>query len=87
MIRDAIRTRAENPIDLPDYPLEPIEEPDIGGFLQRNSRMHIDASGVLQVNNSDLSSVDFKDRSQLEAWIWIHYQSHRDLENKLGIGS
>lgn len=87
MIREAIRTREENPIDLPDYPLEPMEQAEIGGFLQRNQRMHVDFNGVLQLTNVDLSSVDFTDPEQLATWIYLHWSNHRDAEAALGIGS
>lgn len=87
LILYALRTRAENPIDLPDYPLEPLEESTMGDFLQRNQRMHIDFNGVLQLENVDLSSVDFSDPAQLETWIWLHFLSHKNAEAALGIGS
>lgn len=87
LILYALRTRAENPIDLPDYPLEPLEESTMGDFLQRNQRMHVDFNGVLQLDNVDLSSVDFSDPAQLETWIYLHWRAHQSAESALGIGS
>lgn len=87
LILYTLRTRAENPIDLPDYPLEPLEESTMGDFLQRNQRMHVDFNGVLQLDNVDLSSVDFSDPAQLETWTWLHFLSHRNAEAALGVSS
>lgn len=82
-IREAVQ--AKHGVKLADYPIDPITEDDIAGFLQRNSQMHIDFDGVLNLQSNDLLDVDFTDPEQRSAWVFAHYQEHYDAELKLGI--
>lgn len=82
-IRQAIQS-TKNTM-LPDYQLEPIFQQDLQGWLQRNSQMHQDFSGVLGVESFDLLDVDFKDEKSIQAWAYLHYQAHYNAEAALGI--
>ena len=85
LIRQAILA-ADN-INLPDYPLYPIVREDIGGFLQRNSQMHLDFNSVLGQQSINLQDVDFNDANQTEAWMFLHFQEHRTAAIALGFDS
>lgn len=84
-IRTAIKTQFET--DLPEYVLDPIEPADFAGFLERNQQAHYEANAVADVFSVNLGGVDPSDEAQLRQWIWLHYTAHRNLEQRLGIGS
>jgi hypothetical protein len=69
--------------NLPDYPLDPIDLDRVQDFLQWNQQAHDDVNGVLQTQASDLQFVDIKNKSQLEAWIYLHRREHETWSDKL----
>jgi hypothetical protein len=81
-IRNAIDARGGH---LPVYPLDPIDGPHIGDFLQYNGQMHSDMNAALGLQGVDLLSVDFNDEAQRTAWVLIHAREHESAELKLGI--
>jgi hypothetical protein len=82
-IRDAIQKKFG--VNLSDYQIEPISPSDMPKFLQNNSQLHGDMLGTLKLQSSDLEDIDLKDQKQLQSWIALHYEEHRDTENALGI--
>lgn len=71
--------------NLPEYQLDPINFGDVKSWLERNQQTHDDMNGVLGLQSSDLEGVDFTNRNQLAAWIYLHWQEHTNAANKLGI--
>jgi hypothetical protein len=84
-IIDAIFVRDQR--YLTEYILDPIptDAEVIKAWLQNNQLAHADFNAVLGTQSADLTSVDFNDRKQLEAWIYLHYQSHLGAETVLRI--
>jgi hypothetical protein len=75
-----------NPVvSLQDYQLYPIDPNNFPEFLWRHERMHTEMDGVLDIPSVDLSSLDPRDASKLQAWIYSNYQEHDNVYNKLGI--
>ena len=85
LIRQAILVKYN--INLNAYPLDPIPESEDGllQWLAWNQQSHDDFTGVLNLQSSDLESVDFKNASQTEAWIFLHYEEHFSAAAALGI--
>jgi len=82
-IRQAIL--AQKKIALADYNLDPIFPNDVQGWLNRHQQAHVDFTGALGQQGSDLLDVDFNDPKQVESWMWLHYSQHRDGRAALGI--
>ena len=72
-------------VNLPSYPLDPINFEHINDWLEYNSQSHIAFNEVLGLQSHDLLSVDLKDQNQLVGWIYINYSELRDAEAELGI--
>lgn len=72
-------------ISLPRYCLDPMVFTNDSQFLLWNQQMHNDFNAVIQLPGSDISSLNFDDRSQVQAWLWGHFSEHRDAHVKLGI--
>lgn len=77
--------QAQFGVNLPSYPLDPINFEHINDWLEYNSQSHIAFNEVLGLQSHDLLSVDLKDKNQLVAWVWLNYSETRDAEEKLGI--
>jgi len=56
-----------------------------GGGSEKNQETHDEMNSALQLQGSDLESVDINDPRQFESWIFSHYQEHFDAQSKLGI--
>lgn len=82
-IRQAILV--QKGVNLPEYILYPVEQDSLQTFLLNNAQSHTDFNGVLGLQGADLLEVDFKDKSQLEAWIYINYQELFDASAALEI--
>jgi hypothetical protein len=74
LIRNAIQ--ASYGTNLNFYPIDPIDLSDFDIFLNYNQQAHDDMNGVLGTRGSDLLQLDYKDKRQLQAWIYLHYQEH-----------
>lgn len=72
-------------VSLVPYILDPIPLFDTDGWLARHQQAHDDFNGVLNISGADLSTVDFKNREELEAWILLHEQEHLLANQILGI--
>lgn len=72
---------------LTDYVLDPINFDNVPDFLERNQQMHVDLGTIVGGQFNDLTDVDFKDKLQLQPWIFLHYQDHLLFEQRLGVGS
>lgn len=83
IIRQAIQ--AQLGINLPEYPLDPINFDQLSQFLDWNQQAHDDFNGVLGTQSSNLQQADLKDPGQLEAWIYLHRREHETAANALKI--
>ncbi len=84
LIIDTISTKRG--VTLPSfqlYPL-PIDAPD--NWLMWNSQAHTNINNALGLQSHDLIEVDFENKNQLEAWIYLNYQELLAASNLLGIG-
>lgn len=72
---------------LTDYVLDPIPLAHIDDWLERNQQAHVDMDGLVGVQSVDLTDVDFNDARQVQAWIYLHWQDHTTVEQRLGVGS
>lgn len=72
-------------ITLQDYILDPIATFDIENWFRRHQTAHNDFNGVLQLDGSDLTSVDVNNAEQFQAWIELHANEHFNASRVLGI--
>ncbi len=70
---------------LVNYILDPINQEDQEVFLQNNAQMHLDVCSLLDVEGSDLTSVNWQDEKELGNWIYLHWQEHSTFNLRLGI--
>jgi hypothetical protein len=70
---------------LANYIVEPINWNATELFLQNNSQLHLDMTAALGLQSVDLEDVDLRNQNQLQAWIWLHFQDHRNVEAALGL--
>lgn len=83
-IRQAIQTQFN--ITLPEYQVEPIDFGDIDTFLSNNQQAHIDFTGALRQQSSDLLHTDLRDPNQRQAWINLNYFELQSACTTLKIG-
>lgn len=68
------------------YPLQNAEDQaQLNVFLEEHQTMHNDMDGILNIAGNDLSEVDFKDKKQLDAFMWLNFSEHRDAATNLGL--
>lgn len=72
-------------VNLTEYILYPVQRTDLQAFLLNNAQSHTDFNAVLGLQGADLLNVDFNDKEQLEAWIYISYQELYDASTALNI--
>lgn len=72
-------------ITLPQYEIEPMTFTKDSIFLLRNQQMHSDMNAALGLSGVDLSTLNFDDRSQVQAWLFQHFQEHSAAHAKLKI--
>lgn len=58
------------------YPLDPIPRFAIEAWVQNHQQAHNDMASSLNIDLFDISDVDFRDRSQVEAWTRLHFDMH-----------
>lgn len=86
LIRNAIQ--AQVGINLQTYDLDPVpfNDPDaLFNWLERNQLAHNDMDTTLNLQGSDLGSVDFSNANQAQAWVYLHLMEHTAAGDKLGI--
>jgi hypothetical protein len=83
-IRQAIDTQYG--ITLPEYQVEPIDFGDLDAFLSNNQQAHIDFTGVLGLQSSDLQHTDLRDNNQRQAWVFLNWMELNNACQKLKIG-
>jgi len=73
-------------IPLREYNIWPIEEKDIGSWLQRHQQMHNEMNAMAGVSGNDLEDVDFKDKKKVDAWYYLQFVEHQSVAAFLGNG-
>lgn len=76
-----------NGVSLIEYVLSPITNIDLVGFLQRNQQSHLQLDALAGVQSIDLQDVDFSNESQVQEWVFLHWQDHFNLEQFFGVSS
>jgi hypothetical protein len=67
------------------YPLDPFPVGNVSGWLQLHQQAHNDMASVLNIENFDLSSVDFRKPDELTAWARLHFDMHQQAAQILGL--
>lgn len=69
-----------------DIILDPIPIHDVRFWLQSHQQSHNSFTGPLRIAGSDLTAVDFEDVGQMQSWLRLHFDEHRQAAQILGIG-
>lgn len=72
-------------IKLTAYRIWPFPKDMNSDWLEQHQQAHDDLDAALGLNGSDLSSVDYKDKRQLDAWLYQHFVSHQSAASALGL--
>lgn len=72
-------------LNSPIFVLDPLPIQDPGVWLYQHQTLHNIMNGVLGTNTSDLTAINFNDKSQLSEWIWLHAQEHYQAANLLNL--
>ena len=72
---------------LQTYQLDPIPVNAIADWLDRDQQAHNDMNSALGTQGADLTEVNFDNENETQAWIWLEYQEHFNVERALGITS
>lgn len=72
-------------VNLPQYPLDPINFNQIYTWLAYNAQAHIAFNGVLGLQSNDLLAVDLRDVRQRVSWIFQNYLEVQSAQNALDI--
>lgn len=78
--------RSQFGLSVDEYPLDPIPENDIEGWLYTHQAAHNAINGALGLSGNDLTAVDVTKKEQLINWIEIHANEHVSWGNILGYG-
>lgn len=68
-----------------DFILDPIPMQDIGAWARQHQAAHDEFSGILNIQNDDLTLVDFDKPEQVASWIRLHWSLHQQANVQLGI--
>jgi hypothetical protein len=79
--------QSQKSLTLNTYVIDPMSEVDMQNWLRRHQNYHNDMVDALGISGSDLSSVDWKDKNQRDAWIRLHFVEHYQAHILLGIKS
>jgi hypothetical protein len=82
-IRAAIQTKYN--VNLTEYQIYPIDFNKFQDFLWNNSQYHNDFNSTLNLQSSDLTSVDIKNESQLQNWIYLNFHEIQNASNVLQV--
>src|SRR5690348_8916821 len=71
--------------NLPLYEIYPINPNDTTTWLEQHARQHADMLAVYGIIGSDLSTVDFENKRQKDAWLWLNFTEHRSVRDATGL--
>ena len=69
----------------PVYVIDPVPLNDTQGFLLRHQQFHNDMNGTLNLEGTDLQTVNFKNPRDREIWIYQNFREHFAARQALGI--
>lgn len=67
------------------YPLDLNDKKAVEDWLEEHQQSHTDFDSILGIPGNDLTGVDFKNKNQLRAWIWLNASEHQNARQLLGI--
>jgi len=73
-------------ISLPVFPIDPVNPDDLGTFSYQHQVMHNNQNKVLGIAGNDLLDVDWRDRAQLENFIFLNFSEHFQASQITGVG-
>jgi len=82
-VLQALRTQTGYPFTLYSIFPAPVSDQDIATWLEEHAQQHSDMCAATGVVSTDLSSVDFKDPSQRDSWMFYHYKEHEAVAQAL----
>lgn len=82
-IIDAVRQTQG--IALDNLGLYPVDLNELTTWLTRHQRMHTAMTLQYNVQPTDLSILDLKDRSQADAWFFQHFLQHQSVSSLTGV--
>lgn len=62
---------------LPVYQIFPANPQNMQIWLREHQHQHNEMCNALGISGTDLSSVDFRDKKQLDAWYFAHFLEHQ----------
>lgn len=72
-------------VNLPQYPLDPINFSSLFTWLSYNAQAHIAFNSVLGLQSNDLLAVDLRNIRQRVSWIFANYLEVQSAQNALDI--
>lgn len=69
----------------PFYRLWPVTEHDFQDWLEQHQQAHSYFNQALGLNGQDLSELNRKDKTQMEAWAYTHFLEHLAAAKTLGL--
>lgn len=72
-------------IALTTYVLDPIPSNDMQSWGRRHQSSHNDYENVLGISGNDYTDIDWSKKEEVDAWLRLHFDSHRQANFILGI--
>jgi hypothetical protein len=72
-------------VSLTLYNIWPFSPGNPEGWLLQHSYQHDDMNALYGVNGADLSTLDFTNAKEVEAWLWLQYQEHQSVAKLCGL--
>ena len=70
---------------LPIFPLWPISQEDLQGFLLRHQQVHNAMDAALGLLSEDYTNIDFQQPDVVAQVLYLHAEDHRQAHQMLGI--
>jgi hypothetical protein len=83
----AINKALQNAYGIPfqAYIIFPLARGNEKSWLEQHARWHSDMCAATGVQSTDLSTVNFDNQKERDAWYFLHYKEHEAIAQKLGI--
>ncbi|MGE0044740.1 MAG: hypothetical protein AB7J28_15390 [Hyphomonadaceae bacterium] len=73
-------------VQIEEQRIYPVRAEDFDDFLAQNQIWHNIVNQTLGIQGVDLQNVDFTSKQARDAWLFLHFQSHRTWAETLGMG-
>ena len=67
------------------YQIFPFNKDAPDDWLLQHQQMHSDMNSLYGINGSDLSSLDFQKKSDVDAWLYLQWQEHEQVSKASGV--